>query len=81
MEIKPLSNGTAPMSASVDELRATVENISLSPLGTASVSCINYLLRKVFKENICYSSVEKELEGFSKFLSKNNNCDTRDCDP
>lgn len=35
VEIKPLSNGAAPMSASVDELRATVENISLSPVGTA----------------------------------------------
>ncbi|XP_014256328.1 F-BAR domain only protein 2 isoform X2 [Cimex lectularius] len=33
VEIKPLSNGAAPMSASVDELRATVENLSLSPLG------------------------------------------------
>ncbi|XP_058796478.1 F-BAR domain only protein 2 isoform X2 [Phymastichus coffea] len=31
VEIKPLSNGGAPMSASVDELRATVENLSLSP--------------------------------------------------
>uniref|UniRef100_A0A1B6C7K9 MHD domain-containing protein n=2 Tax=Clastoptera arizonana TaxID=38151 RepID=A0A1B6C7K9_9HEMI len=42
VEIKPLSNGAAPMSASVDELRATVENISLSPLGTASSSrCSN----------------------------------------
>ncbi|CAG9585073.1 unnamed protein product [Danaus chrysippus] len=27
VEIKPISNGSAPMSASVDELRATVENI------------------------------------------------------
>ncbi|XP_069693088.1 F-BAR domain only protein 2 isoform X2 [Periplaneta americana] len=32
VEIKPLSNGSAPMSASVDELRATVENLSLSPV-------------------------------------------------
>jgi hypothetical protein len=38
VEIKPLSNGSAPMSASVDELRATVENLSLSPVATASVS-------------------------------------------
>ncbi|XP_046682070.1 F-BAR domain only protein 2-like isoform X2 [Homalodisca vitripennis] len=36
VEIKPLGNGTGPISASVDELRATVENISLSPLGTAT---------------------------------------------
>ncbi|KAL1129960.1 hypothetical protein AAG570_012904 [Ranatra chinensis] len=35
VEIKPISNGSGPMSASVDELRATVENISLSPLGGA----------------------------------------------
>ncbi|XP_030375016.1 F-BAR domain only protein 2 isoform X2 [Scaptodrosophila lebanonensis] len=33
VKIKPLKNGQAPMSASVDELRATVENISLSPTG------------------------------------------------
>lgn len=37
VEIKPLGNGTGPISASVDELRATVENLSLSPLGTAPV--------------------------------------------
>lgn len=34
VEIKPLSNGAAPMSASVDELLATVENLSLYPTGT-----------------------------------------------
>lgn len=28
-----MNNGTAPMSASVDELRAKVENIYLSPTG------------------------------------------------
>ncbi|XP_068916620.1 F-BAR domain only protein 2 isoform X3 [Tenebrio molitor] len=33
VEIKPLNNGSAPMSASVDELRATVENLYLSPVG------------------------------------------------
>jgi F-BAR domain only protein len=38
VEIKPLNNGTAPISASVDELRATVENLSLSPIGALSVS-------------------------------------------
>lgn len=38
VEIKPLNNGSAPISASVDELRATVENMSLSPLGALSVS-------------------------------------------
>lgn len=32
VEIKPLNNGSAPMSASVDELRATVENLYLSPV-------------------------------------------------
>nr|CAD7453199.1 unnamed protein product [Timema tahoe] len=36
VEIKPLSNGSAPISASVDELRATVENISLSSVIMAS---------------------------------------------
>lgn len=34
VEIKPLNNGTAPMSASVDELRATVGNLYLSPLNS-----------------------------------------------
>ncbi|XP_038215993.1 F-BAR domain only protein 2 [Zerene cesonia] len=34
VEIKPISNGNPPMSASVDELRATVENISLYKIGT-----------------------------------------------
>ncbi|XP_057659052.1 F-BAR domain only protein 2 isoform X2 [Diorhabda carinulata] len=33
VEIKPLNNGSAPISASVDELRATVENLYLSPTG------------------------------------------------
>jgi hypothetical protein len=33
VEIKPLSNGSAPLSASVDELRSTVENMTLSPIG------------------------------------------------
>lgn len=37
VEIKPLNNGSAPISASVDELRATVGNLSLSPLGGASL--------------------------------------------
>lgn len=40
IEIKPLSNGGAPMSASVDELRATVENISLSPIAILAVSTL-----------------------------------------
>ncbi|XP_077290429.1 F-BAR domain only protein 2 [Arctopsyche grandis] len=34
VEIKPLNNGAAPISASVDELLATVENLSLFPTGT-----------------------------------------------
>lgn len=37
VKIKPLNNGKAPISASVDELRATVENISLSPTGVFAV--------------------------------------------
>lgn len=35
MEIKPLNNGSAPISASVDELRATVENLYLPQIGGA----------------------------------------------
>lgn len=38
VEIKPISNGNAPMSASVDELRATIEGMSLSPASYPSVS-------------------------------------------
>lgn len=40
VEIKPLSNGSAPISASVDELRATVENISLLPLGAQTLKVL-----------------------------------------
>lgn len=40
VEIKPLSNGSGPISASVDELRATVENISLLPIGTQTLKVI-----------------------------------------
>ncbi|XP_042880984.1 F-BAR domain only protein 2-like isoform X7 [Penaeus japonicus] len=36
VEIKPISNGNTPMSASVDELRATIEGMSLSPMPFAS---------------------------------------------
>lgn len=49
VEIKPLSNGGAPMSASVDELRATVENLSLSPAPTVS-------LYSLLKNHVCYTS-------------------------
>lgn len=45
VEIKPLNNGTAPISASVDELRATVENLSLSPIGALSVSFLPVMLK------------------------------------
>ena len=39
VEIKPINvNGSGPISASVDELRATIENLSLSPIGVLSVS-------------------------------------------
>lgn len=45
VEIKPLNNGSAPMSASVDELRATVENLSLSsPLNILMVNAVSDLL-------------------------------------
>ncbi|XP_047492893.1 F-BAR domain only protein 2-like isoform X7 [Penaeus chinensis] len=36
VEIKPISNGNTPISASVDELRATIEGMSLSPMPFAS---------------------------------------------
>ncbi|CAO1402382.1 unnamed protein product [Diamesa tonsa] len=37
VEIKPINvNGSGPISASVDELRATIENLSLSPIGVLS---------------------------------------------
>jgi len=37
VEIKLLSNGAGTISASVDKLRAIVENISLLPLGTPTL--------------------------------------------
>jgi F-BAR domain only protein len=43
VEIKPLNhNGTAPISASVDELRQTIEGFSLSPVGALSVSLCSF---------------------------------------
>lgn len=36
VEIKPISNGGAPISTSIDELRATIEAISLSPVPSFS---------------------------------------------
>lgn len=51
VEIKPLSNGAGPISASVDELRATVENISLLPLGAHTLKvarkkkCIKFYIK------------------------------------
>lgn len=52
VEIKPLSNGSGPISASVDELRATVENISLLPLGTQTLKVIlMYLLLSLSKSS------------------------------
>lgn len=59
VEIKPLNNGTAPISASVDELRATVEQMSLSPLGALSVrfkvclSCDIEYLSKMWYRRLC----------------------------
>lgn len=52
VEIKPLSNGAGPISASVDELRATVENISLLPLGTHTLKVTN-------QKKICIKSYFK----------------------
>ena len=49
MEIKPLSNGSGPMSASVDELRATVENLSLSPIGVPVCKFGYYKIYNFFK--------------------------------
>lgn len=55
VEIKPLSNGSAPMSASVDELRATVENLSLSPVAASSVSvhCLFPLISAFYYRESC----------------------------
>jgi hypothetical protein len=50
VEIKPLNNGSAPMSASVDELRATVENLSLSPVAMVSVSICSFVVRGTVSE-------------------------------
>lgn len=45
VEIKPLNNGSAPISASVDELRATVA--SLSPIGIYTVSLQHFLISTI----------------------------------
>lgn len=59
MEIKPLSNGAAPMSASVDELRATVENLSLSPAPTVSF----IFAKRLESLNVVLDSINKIKNG------------------
>ena len=58
VEIKPLNNGAAPISASVDELRATVENLSLSPIAPFSSVSRSLLksCRSVFSITVCYKT-------------------------
>ena len=63
VEIKPLNNGTAPISASVDELRATVENLSLSPIGALSVSFF-HLISFHFHRFFCLKFLKKNLTKF-----------------
>lgn len=59
VEIKPLNNGTDKISASVDELRATVENLSLSPIGVLSV--INFAFFRVLLYRFSLKNHEKLL--------------------
>ena len=41
IEIKPVTNGSAPEPASVEELKANIENITLSPVGINMV-CLHF---------------------------------------
>lgn len=83
VEIKPLNNGTAPISASVDELRATVENLSLSPIGALSVKkrfhvslhsfSLFFFIGKAFSRGIllsCFAS------GFPGAMHRSNRLDS-----
>ena len=54
VEIKPISNGNPPMSASVDELRATIEGMSLSPLPFPSVSIMLVIIASKIPVNVFY---------------------------
>lgn len=42
VEIKPLSNGNTPISASVDELRATVESLSIMSTSMVRIFIYDY---------------------------------------
>lgn len=68
VEIKPLNNGTDKISASVDELRATVENLSLSPIGVLSV--INFAFFRVLLMMLYRFSLKKSRK--ASFFMKNN---------
>ncbi|KAK7083553.1 hypothetical protein SK128_020390, partial [Halocaridina rubra] len=59
VEIKPISNGGAPMSASVDELRATIEGMSLSPLSFSSPRVPPRQLSSDGKIKIRYLTLQK----------------------
>lgn len=72
VEIKPLNNGTAPISASVDELRATVENLSLSPIGALSVN-VAWIIRRIEAFFLLWVFISgwKSLELFSSRFNLN----------
>lgn len=72
VEIKPLGNGTAPLSASVDELRSTVENMTLSPVGL-SVRKKNFcfLLNQNFERTVTVTCLLKiRTESFQRMTPK-----------
>lgn len=48
VEIKPLSNGNTPISASVDELRATVESLSLMSATMVGIFLNKFFLQLLF---------------------------------
>ncbi|XP_068202736.1 F-BAR domain only protein 2 isoform X5 [Palaemon carinicauda] len=59
VEIKPISNGNPPMSASVDELRATIEGMSLSAMSFPSPRVPPRQLSSEGKIKIRYLTLQK----------------------
>lgn len=61
VEIKPLTNGTAPLSASVDELRSTIENLTLSSAGLSVIKCVYNNCKLLIIFSIVYFTQSRKL--------------------
>ncbi|XP_068202735.1 F-BAR domain only protein 2 isoform X4 [Palaemon carinicauda] len=69
VEIKPISNGNPPMSASVDELRATIEGMSLSAMSFPSTRRTSTDAQESFPPMKRSNSITQQLSGGSKTSS------------